>query len=140
MKKTELCIALFILNLLHTTFIHLHLSRPFLPIDWIYTANGPCSVGCTIVGMIGEIFLFTIVIMIPILTLEFILYKIGIKSLYRAGVLAILYLYCYYFVTHIEEHYCEITQMYDAYVVWYGIDFLVAYGLLYRFMKERGEG
>jgi hypothetical protein len=75
--------------------------------------------------------------MIPILTLEFILNKIGIKSLYRVGVLAILYLYSYYFMTHLGENYCEITQTYDAYVVLYGIDFLVAYGLFYWFMKER---
>ena len=127
MKKLQLFSSLFLLNLLDTTFIHLQLSRPFLPMDWIYTANEPCSVGCTIA------------IMIPILTLEFILNKIGIKSLYRAGVLAILYLYSYYFVTHLEEHYCEITQTYDAYVVLYWVDFLVTYGLFYWFMKERDE-
>ena len=137
MKSLQLFISLFMLNLLYTTFIHLQLSRPFLPMGWEYTASGACSVGCSIMGMFIEIFLFTVVVMIPILTLEFILSKIGIKRLYRAKLLTMLYLFGYYFITHIEESFCEITQMYDAYVVWYGIDFLVAYGLFYWFMKEK---
>ena len=129
MKKFQLFFSLYLLNLLHTTFIYLQLDRPFLPSDWIYTAKGPCSVGCTISEMFIEILFFTIVMMTFIFIVKILLTKIGVKNLYRAVVLATIYIYSYYWITHLEDSYCEITQMYNDYWCLYGVSFLVAYGL-----------
>ena len=139
MKKRKLFISLFLLNLLHTTFIHLQLSQPFLPSDWIYTTNGSCPVGCMVSDMFIEIFWFTSIVMMFLLVVEFVLSKIGIKNLYRSGVLATIYIYCYYWIIHLDASYCELPHMYDTYVVLYGVNFLVAYGVFYWLSKgEKG--
>jgi len=136
MKKFQLFLSIYLLNLVHTTLIRLQLARPFLPTDWIYTASGSCPVGCRISEMFTEILTFTIVVMMIVFMVEMLLVKVGLKQLYQAGVSAIIYIYCYHWISHLEEDYCEITQMYDTYWFLYGASFLVAYGLFYRFGKR----
>lgn len=131
---------LFLFVLVHSGIIHLMLDRPFLPLDWEYTTVGSCSLEGTVIDFLQQSLIVSLIGTFIFFVLDIFFSKVlnfRFMKIINIVISATLYIYIFFFLTHLDEKYCEVQAMYDKYLVFYFIHFVLVSIVFYFFKRNK---